>query len=169
MNDLNLAKILKDCPKDWVLYSPVCGYVHFIEIAAYDNIVVVDRSGNTLRFMSNGMYRQNGECLLFPSYSNRDWSNFSAPWYNPNQQQDKKNGKFDPRSLQPFDNVLVRDKKNDKWSCSIFSHIKESERYGDYFICIHLGFMYCIPYNDETKHLIGTKNDAPEYYRDWEE
>ena len=68
--NINLAKILKDCPKDWSLYSPVCGYVHFVEIAAYDNIIVVDRSGNTLRFMSNGMYRQNGECLLFPSYSN---------------------------------------------------------------------------------------------------
>ena len=168
-DNINLAKILKDCPKDWVLYSPVCGYVYFVEIAAYDNIIVVDRSGYTLRFMSNGMYRQNGECLLFPSYSNRDWSNFSAPWYQPSCKQEKKNGKFDPRSLQPFDNVLVRDKKNDKWCCSIFSHITESERYGDYFICIHLGFMYCIPYNDETKHLIGTKNDAPEYYRYWEE
>ena len=89
--NINLAKILKECPKDWSLYSPVCGYVYFVEIAAYDNIIVVDRSGNTLRFMSNGMYRQNGECLLFPSYSNRDWSNFSASWYNPNPLNDCKN------------------------------------------------------------------------------
>ena len=165
--NINLANILKDCPKDWVLYSPVCGYVHFVELAAYDNIIVVDRSGNTLRFMSNGMYRKNGECLLFPSYSNRDWSNFYAPWYNPNQQQEKKNGKFDPRSFQPFDKVLVRDTKEQKWVCNIFSH-KEN--------CLEFPYMsvgncneFCIPYNDETKNILGTTDEAPEYYRYWED
>ena len=25
-----------------------------------------------------------------------------------------------------------------------------------------------IPYNDETKHLVGTTDEAPEYYRYWE-
>ena len=27
----------------------------------------------------------------------------------------------------------------------------------------------CIPYNDETKHLLGTSEEAPEYYRYWED
>ena len=27
----------------------------------------------------------------------------------------------------------------------------------------------CIPYNDETKHLLGTSDEAPEYYRYWED
>lgn len=164
--NINLAKILKDCPKDWVLYSPVCGYVHFVELAAYDNIIVVDRSGNTLRFMSNGMYRQNGECLLFPSYSNRDWSNFYAPWYQPSCQQEKKNGKFDPHTLQPFDKVLVRDTKTTNWKCKFFSNISESKY--NYFVCTDSIWKHCIPYNDETKHLIGTTDEAPEYYRYWD-
>lgn len=166
--NINLSKILKDCPKDWVLYSPVCGYVHFVEIAAYDNIIVVDRSGNTLRFMSNGMYRQNGECLLFPSYSNRDWSNFSAPWYQPSCKQEKKNDKFDPHTLQPFDKVIVRDVKDQKWECGLFSHIDKN--YEDFpFLCTGSCYKICIPYNEETKHLIGTTDEPTEYYRYWDE
>ena len=155
--NINLAKILKDCPKDWSLYSPVCGYVHFVEISAYDNIIVVDRSGNTLRFMSNGMYRQNGECLLFPSYSNRDWSNFKL-----------KTPKFDPKTLQPFAKVLVYDIYDicEGWACTLFSHIRESE----YPYSTSSGsFKNCIPYNDDTKHLVGTTDEAPEYYRYWED
>lgn len=27
----------------------------------------------------------------------------------------------------------------------------------------------CISYNDETKHLVGTKEDCPEFYKWWEE
>ena len=165
--NINLAKILKDCPKDWSLYSPVCGYVHFVEISAYDNIIVVDRSGNTLRFMSNGMYRQNGECLLFPSYSNRDWINFSAPWYNPSCQHEKKNVKFDPHTLQPFDKILVRQSIFDYWLCDNFSFMNDDAACR--FWCSSNYWCYCIPYNEETKHLIGTNNDAPEYYRYWED
>ena len=30
-------------------------------------------------------------------------------------------------------------------------------------------YTMCIPYNDDTKHLIGTKNEAPEYYKYWED
>ena len=167
-DNINLAKILKDCPKDWVLYSPVCGYVHFVEIVAYDNIIVVDRSGNTLRFMSNGMYRQNGECLLFPSYSNRDWRNFSAPLYQPSCKHEKKNGKFDPHTLQPFDRVIVRDVKDQKWECGLFSHIDKN--YEDFpFLCTGSCYKICIPYNEETKHLIGTTDEPTEYYRYWED
>ena len=26
-------------------------------------------------------------------------------------------------------------------------------------------YNHCIPYNDDTKHLVGTTDEAPEYYR----
>lgn len=32
-----------------------------------------------------------------------------------------------------------------------------------------LAYVYCIPYNDDTKHLVNTTDEAPEYYRYWEE
>ena len=27
----------------------------------------------------------------------------------------------------------------------------------------------CIPYNNDTKHLVGTTEEAPEHYRYWDE
>ena len=37
------------------------------------------------------------------------------------------------------------------------------------FMCGAEPYVYCIPYNDATKHLIGTKEEAPEYYEYWED
>ena len=28
---------------------------------------------------------------------------------------------------------------------------------------------YCIPFNDDTKHLLDTNEEAPEFYRYWED
>ena len=37
-------------------------------------------------------------------------------------------------------------------------------------ICTAFGdYKYCIPYNDDTKHLVGTTKEAPEFYRYWED
>ena len=79
---------------------------------------------------------------------------------------DKKE-KFDPKTLQPFDRVLVRDYNDDKWVCSIFSHIEPEDSF-HYECILELNCRYCIPYNDETKHLVGTKDEAPEFYRYWD-
>lgn len=75
--------------------------------------------------------------------------------------------KFNPNTLKPFDRVLARDEINEQWCCSFFSHIEENDSYP--YICFGLSFKKCIPYNDETKHLVGTNDEAPEYYRYWEE
>ena len=61
------------------------------------------------------LYSTKGECILFPSKDQRDWSKFTAPWY--------KKERFDPKTLKPFDKVLVRDSHNDTWTCKFFSHI----------------------------------------------
>lgn len=60
--------------------------------------------------------------------------------------------------LKPFDKVLVRDFSKDKWSISFFSFKKK-----DLYVCInHCSWNQCIPYNEETSHLLGTTDD-------WEE
>ena len=100
-----------------------------------------------------------GECTLFPSKDQRDWSKFSAPWY--------KKDKFDPKTLQPFDKVLVRDLNGHIWVCDLFSYIKECTQFP--YKCMASYYKCCIPYNDETKHLLGTTDEAPKYYRYWEE
>ena len=78
-----------------------------------------------------------------------------------------KKEKFDPKTLQPFDRVLVRDYNDDKWVCSIFSHIEAEDSF--HCECILELWKCCIPYNDDTKHLVGTTEEAPEYYRYWED
>ena len=159
---LNLVEILKDCPKDWELYSPMFGKVKFRNIVQGDYPIVVELSDTFYEgFMADGKFTQkyDGECMLFPSKTQRDWSKFMAPWY--------KKEKFDPKTLLPFDKVIGRDSNDDIWECSLFFHIREHESFP--YRCVGTSFVYCIPYNDETKHLVGTTDEAPEYYEYWED
>ena len=183
MNEnIDLTKILKDCPMGWKFYSSVYGDVEFVGILP--NIPFQNRSQeNGLCLLktlmlerpirlkadffeygitSAGEHRKGvGECTLFPSREQRDWSKFTAPWY--------KKEKFEPKTLKAFDRVLVRDSDNESWCCDLFSHIRE-ENIGYKYVASGF-FLYrcCIPYNDDTKHLVGTTDEAPEYYRYWED
>lgn len=70
--------------------------------------------------------------------------------------------KFDISTLQPFDKVLVRSGDSAEWSIDFFER-----RMGRYFRC-HVMFEYqCVPYNEETKHLLGTSQQAPAKYINW--
>lgn len=164
MNEnIDLTRILKDCPKSWKLWSPIFGEIEFCSIAenAHYPIILSCKKG-TIWFSKDGLFdieNEDAECVLFPSKDQRDWEKFSAPWY-------KKN-KFDPKTLKPFDKVLVCDCDGDIWRCSIFSHIYGKDNLPS--VCNGIGYKYCIPYNDETKHLVGTTNEPPEYYKYWEE
>ena len=78
-----------------------------------------------------------------------------------------KEQRFNPKTLKPFDKVLGRDYYGGRWKCGLFSHIMDESIFP--YVCIGNSFIYCIPYNDDTKHLAGTDEKAPEYYRYWEE
>ena len=167
MNEnLNLAEILKDCPKGTKLYSATYGDVEFIRVNQNDDVyypIEIKLSDDSISSVTtDGRLCEyyNGECMLFPSREQRDWSKFK-----PDQH---KKPKFDPRTLQPFDKVLVRNDSKYVWDCHLFSYIKpESEVYKYCSLCC--GYIYCIPYNDDTKHLVGTTEEAPEFYRFWED
>ena len=73
--------------------------------------------------------------------------------------------KFDPMTLNPFDKVLVRDTPDEKWRCELFSYVCTKRA----FACGSTFYWFCIPYNDETKHLVGTTEEAPEFYKYWED
>ena len=81
------------------------------------------------------------------------------------QEQLKPQTKFDPKMLKPFERVLVRDTHDEEWRCELFSHICTKRA----FACGSTFYWFCRPYNEETKHLVGTNQDAPEYYRYWED
>ena len=159
---LNLCEKLKDCPNGTKLYSTVLGYVIFqgiVEGVVYP-IVVSCENGVNEDFTADGkMFIDfDGECCIFPSKEMRDWSKFSAPWY--------KKEKFDPKTLKPFDKVLARLDSKGIWCCELFSFIEDNT---NLIKCCGAYYKYCISYNDETKNLVGTTEDAPEFYRYWED
>ena len=158
--DLNLEKILKYCPKGTKLYSTVFGEVKLEEIKENSKypIMVKPKIGGFESFTSSGrwMEKYDGECLLFPSKEQRDWSKFKP-----------KQPKFDPNTLKPFDKVLVKDSTNN-WKCGLFSHILDNNSVFKY-LCVGGLYTICIPYNKETKHLVGTSDEAPDFYRYWED
>lgn len=82
--------------------------------------------------------------------------------------------KFDPKTLQPYSKVLAKDGFSSKWTwfsskwtCTFFSHMDNDVSFPVY--CSDGYFKVCIPYNEETKHLVGTSDDCPEYYKWWKE
>ena len=166
MNEnIDLTKILKDCPEGTKLYSTIFGDVTFYCIDKIAEYPIILTTGIVSRcsISANGKYyvEFGGECTLFPSKDQRDWSKFTAPWY--------KKEKFDPMTLQPFDRVIARSTLNSKWRCTFFSHLIDDERRVLKCITSDYSYPFCIPYNDETKHLAGTTEEAPEYYRYWED
>ena len=167
MNEnIDLTKILKDCPKWTKFYTPVWGEVSFIEVRKNENclspIRIYNECSNYVDLDKKGRYfncKGDEECILFPSKDQRDWSKFTAPWY--------KKEKFDPKTLNPFDKVLVRDScEYSSWRCVLYSHTNETGNFK--YVAGNSAYDFCIPYNDDTKHLVGTTDEAPEYYRYWE-
>lgn len=57
----------------------------------------------------------------------------------------------------PFDRVITRNADDDIWTANIFSHM---DSHGEYVTigCVG-GYTYCLPYNEETAHLLGTTDD----------
>ena len=166
MNEnIDLTKILKDCPKGWKFWSPIFGEVEFERNYEDKGFITVNvfEDGTERSFTYDAKIRlgaiKSKEIMIYPSIYLSDWSKFNAPWY--------KKEKFDPKTLNMFDRVLGRDCDNQIWKCDLFSHITGQ----DYFPykCVGKSYKYCIPCNDDTKHLVGKSVEAPEYYRYWED
>lgn len=164
MNDnLDLVEILKDCPEGTKLYMSVIDrdvLLKWVRASREYPIRVVEARSKVGFDITRGgrQYKDfpDGEIVLFPSKDQWDWSKFKVP-----------TEKFDYNTLQPFDMVLVRDGEGegegDYWRCGLFS-------------CMLSNGMLCecrwnqgIPYNEETKHLLGTTDMPDEKYIWWEE
>lgn len=153
--ELNLVEILKDCPKGTKLWSPVFGEIKLIEIIKEDPEYPI-RCKGYIRFTAKGRYTlyEDAECVLFPSKENRDWSTFK-----------EEKPKWNSDTLQPFAKVVgIRAggdiRKGDIWQGDMYLY-----RDGTYAGLGGKEYDKMIPYNDDTKHLLGTSDEAPEYYR----
>ena len=167
MNEnLNLTKILKDCPKGTKLYSTIYGDVELVRVYLDDDaypieIKICEGSDMICDITNDGRLLDDfpGECTLFPSKDERDWSKFKP-----------KKPKFDPKTFQPFDKVLVKkgDKSYNVWFPDFIS-LPPSD-VDETILCMTIDdVVMAIPYNEETKHLVETNDEAPEFYRYWED
>lgn len=79
-NKINIAEILKDCPKGTKLYSPLFGEVTLEEVnTECTALITIKYNANICsKFFKTGLYYnyEGAECLLFPSSEMRDWSKF---------------------------------------------------------------------------------------------
>ena len=144
--------------KVWdTIYSTVAVEVTIIQIDPKDkynnNIIVKSELGLTHSFSKEGKYYTTGECVLFPSKENRNWSTYNS-------------NKFNINTLEPFDKVLVRDENNRCWTTGFYSHYEDN---GDirFFISSSVPWNQCVPYNDDTKHLVGTTKMPDVKYINW--
>ena len=162
---LDLVEILKDCPKGTKLWSPMCGLA---EIKALNEqkeypitIVPVTEDGyqyvgHEVYLMDDGRFEdyEYAELMLFPSKDNRDWSTFKV-----------EKPKWNPETLQPFDKVLVRDSDSEYWGGDFYLYTDKETGSDFTYSCVASNYKICIPYNEDTKHLLGTNQEPPEYYR----
>ena len=73
---INIAELLEGCHKGTKLYSPIFGDVYLDKIRPHLAVVVTTKSNDKEEFLYDGRYGINGECCIFPSKENRDWSKF---------------------------------------------------------------------------------------------
>ncbi len=139
---MNIAEILKNCPKGTKLYSSIFGEVELLRVDKHSITCMID-FGAEESFQSDGrilLDYPDAECVLFPSKDQRDWSKFGAT-----------NKETKPQ-FKPFDKVLVRDRDDRKWGCDLFCHLGDKE---GVFVCISSWWKQCIPY-EGNEHLLGT-------------
>lgn len=148
---MNIAEILKKCPKGMKLYSPVFGEVEFVKVKYGESYAIhcITKDEALDYFTSDGrLYCDfpDAECMLFPSKDQRDWNKFIVPDQVPDQGT--------KHQFKPFDKVLVRDGDDIEWRCDFFSHLGDKE---GVFICLTTWWHQCIPY-EGNEHLLGTTN-----------
>lgn len=131
---------LKNTPSGTKLYSPICGECTFDCID--DGYILVTKSKHYFRFNEFGQCSMDGECLLFPSKKQRDWSNYQlpAPHYD----------------FKPFDKVVVR-YNSGTWQIDLFYSFDPTAEYS--YNCMVSNWQQCLPFNEETAKLIGTTSD----------
>ena len=223
MNEnLNLVEILKNCPKGTKLYSTIYGDVELEEVYLKDDeypIEIKINEGSDMTYVANdGRLLRDfpGECTLFPSEDQRDWSKFKLkkPKFKVGDKivniprkymgalgtqgiiskvtDDKyiftngsyifisnqgswelvhdKKPRFDPKTFQPFDKVLIKRGTESYyvWFPDLIS--LPPNDFDETILCLTTDdVVMAIPYNEDTKHLVGTNEEAPEFYRYWED
>ncbi len=106
-----------------------------------------------------------GYCINYPKGEGVCYINFALE-----KNYELAPNKFDITTLKPFDKVLVRLTNNCVWMPKFFFYYDTDSKmkYYPFITTDNIGYVQCIPYNDDTKHLLGKTNSCDEYYKNWE-
>ena len=78
---------------------------------------------------------------------------------------------YDISNFQPFDKVLVRCGNDEEWMIEFYCKydtLVHTSPHRDYpFMGIGDSYSQCVPFNDKTKHLLGTTDMCDECYINW--
>lgn len=157
MNKIDISLKLIHCQSGMQLDCTIADNVIFNKVIEYNQIeCLIGESKDRIILDKYGQLRNIPcpKCIIFPK-DQRDWSKFNIEQ------------KFDINTLKPFDKVLVRDNNDKKWRCNFYSGYMEGHKCP--FTCVFHVYVQCIPYNEETKHLVGIDEMPPKKYITWEE
>lgn len=156
-NKINIAELLKDCPKDMELdcsvFEDVTLYKIDTDIANEFPIRIKTKNDYFLDLTKYGTYSnvEEAKCIILPK-GKTTWEGFVPP----------RAHKID---FKPFEPVLVRDNNDCVWKADFYSHHEDRQHYS--YACTGDYYTQCIPYNEDTTHLVGTTNDCPDKYKSW--
>lgn len=134
-NKINLIPILEKI-KDYntILYSPLCGNVILKRINIKDNPSILCRTDDNKEIYFNKygqlLYNNYGECILFPSNKNRDWSTFKI-------------------ELPINTLVMVSDYNKNDWEISFYKGNNKASNKASNKLCYgkEYNYKYIIPYD----------------------
>lgn len=167
---MNIAELLKKYAKKGdILYSRFLGDVEYVRVdpgfensPGFELIIVQEPNEGTIYYLYNdGRYRKTGEVDLFPSKDQRDWNK----WVEEKESEPQSSKSTPPpfvTMLLPFDKVLVRNNLCANWVCELFDHVNSLYHEKPWVTLAGTRWKYCIPFNNETKHLVGTSNEPNE-------
>lgn len=78
MEKINVAELLKDCPKGMELYSPLCGDCKLYSVNDYNITIEIPNRDSLIILRRDGTYCANGEIMLFPK-GKTSWEGFVPP------------------------------------------------------------------------------------------
>ena len=152
MENLDLVEILKDAPEGTKLYCVLLGDVTFAKIDESEKYPII--LSNDMTIARDGKYYNeypNGECVLFPSKDNRDWSTFKVKGKKSKVKDDWKG--FHPSESDDVNHSNEQDNVNHP--AHYTSHPSGIE-------CIEITRHYCFSIGNAIKYLwrAGLKKDA---------
>ena len=126
----------------------------------YNSFIALDLRGLTLDMGCRMSFFKKELCNLRPATDEERQQLFSALAKEGKAWDAEKKMLVDlPKKCEfkPFDKVLVRDDAIYSWRIELFGRIDKNQEFP--YFCITGCWKYCIPYNDFTKHLLGTTDE----------